>query len=81
MRVKMRLAASSQWKEVELADGVRVKDLLEKFKYHPASLALISVNGVPASTETQLRDGDEVVLVPIVDGGTSSSEDFELFEA
>ncbi|MEM3402156.1 MAG: MoaD/ThiS family protein [Candidatus Hadarchaeales archaeon] len=70
MKVRVRLAASKGWEEVEIGDGAMVRDLMEKLKYHPASIALINVNGVPATAETVLKSGDEIVLVPTVDGGT-----------
>lgn len=67
--IRVRLAAASSWSEVEYREGMRVRDVLEQLRYHPASIGHIQVNGFPASEETPLRDGDEIVLVPLVDGG------------
>ncbi|MFN4133289.1 MAG: MoaD/ThiS family protein [Candidatus Hadarchaeales archaeon] len=69
MEVRVRIAASRESKKVEIPAGARVRDLIEKLKYNLASIALIHVNGNPATAETALRDGDEIVLVPTVDGG------------
>lgn len=67
--IKVKLAAARQWQEIEYRGGMRVKDLLEKLKYHPASVALVSLNGTPVNEDAELKDGDEVVLVPTFGGG------------
>jgi sulfur carrier protein ThiS len=67
--IRVRLAAAASWSEVEYRPGMRVKDIFEILKYHPASIGHISVNGFPAGEDAELRDGDEVILVPVLDGG------------
>lgn len=67
--IRVRLAAGSSWKEVEYRDGMRVGDVLKILKYHPASIAHVRVNNFPATEETSLKDGDEVIIVPLVGGG------------
>ena len=60
---------------VELADGARVGDLLELLRDRAAedlpvwrSLA-VAVNREYAGMDTELKDGDEVALLPPVSGG------------
>jgi len=67
--LRVRLAAASSWEEVEYRANMKVKDVLEVLKYHPASISHIRVNDFPASEETNLKDEDEIVLIPLVDGG------------
>lgn len=67
--IRVRLAAASAWQEVEHRDGMKVKDVLELLKYYPASIGHIRVNDLPGSEEAVLRDGDEMILIPLVDGG------------
>jgi len=66
--IRVRIAASKQWREVEYQEGMKVRDVIERFRYHPAS-TIISLNGVPAEESKELKDGDELVLVPVVGGG------------
>ncbi|MFH1821531.1 MAG: MoaD/ThiS family protein [Methanobacteriota archaeon] len=67
--IKVKQASARQWQEVEYRQGLRVRNILEELKYHPASIALISLNGTPASKDAELKDGNELVLVPTVGGG------------
>lgn len=67
--IRVKLASARQWQEIGYKQGVRVRDILEELKYHPASIALISLNETPVSKDTELKDGDELVLVPTVGGG------------
>ncbi|MDI6884086.1 MAG: MoaD/ThiS family protein [Hadesarchaea archaeon] len=67
--LKVKLAVARKWEEVEYRRGMRVKDLLDMLKYHPASIALISLNGTAADENAELKDGDEIILVPTLGGG------------
>jgi len=67
--IRVKLASARQWQEIGYKQGVRVRDILEELKYHPASIALISLNGTPVSKDAELKDGDELILVPTVGGG------------
>lgn len=69
--LKVKLAAARQWQEIEFRQGMKVREILEELNYHPASIALISLNGTPVNEDTELKDGDEVVLVPTFGGGLS----------
>lgn len=68
--IRVKLASARQWQEIEYKQGVRVRDILEELKYHPASIALVSLNGTHVDEDAELKDGDELVLVPTVGGGT-----------
>lgn len=68
--IKVKLAAAKRWQEIEFKQGMRVKNLLETLKYHPASVALVSLNGVPAEEDAEIKDGDEIVIVPTFGGGS-----------
>ena len=57
------------WMEIEFKKGKKNNDLFEKLKYHPASIALISLNGTSSDEDAELKDSDEVVLVPTIGGG------------
>ena len=65
----MKIAASRQWKELEFKAGMRVKDVLETLRYHPASIALTSLNGTQSDENAELKDGDELIFVPSIGGG------------
>ena len=56
--------------ELEFEDGMMVKNIFEELKYHPASVAPISLNGKTVDENAALKDGDEIVLVPAVGGGS-----------
>jgi sulfur carrier protein ThiS len=67
--ILVKVAAARDWTKVEFKEGMRVKDILEKLNYHPASVALTSLNGVAADENDSLKDGDEIIVVPTVGGG------------
>lgn len=71
--IKVKLAAARQWQEIEFMEGMRVRDVVEKLKYHPASIALISLNGAAVGEDAELKDGDELVFVPSIGGGAFCS--------
>lgn len=49
--------------------GVKVQAVIEELQLPSQHFGIILVNGVHAARETALRDGDRLVLMPIVDGG------------
>lgn len=61
---------------IEMPEGSCARDLLDRFaawkgaSHHLASLA-IAVNHEYCQSETLLREGDEVALLPPVSGGTT----------
>ncbi len=67
--IKIKIAMAKEWTEIFFEKGMKVGDLLKKLKYHPSSIALISLNGIPTGENTELKDGDEIVLVPALGGG------------
>ena len=67
--IKIRLAATRKWQEIDYRKDMRVKDIFRELRYHPASIALIILNGTPTDENAELKDGDELVLVPTVGGG------------
>lgn len=68
--IRVKIAAGREWKGVRHKEGMKVEDVLKELKYHPASIALIRLNGVPADKNSELKDGDELLLVPAVGGGS-----------
>jgi sulfur carrier protein ThiS len=54
---------------MEIKEGTRVADLLEQLKVPPDSVKLIFINGVHASGDVILKDGDRLGVFPPVAGG------------
>ncbi len=69
LMIRVKIAAGREWKEIGYKEGMRVEDVLKELRYHPASIALIRLNGIPADKKSELKDGDELLLVPTVGGG------------
>lgn len=81
MRVKVRLFAALREAvgkaelEYDMPSAAQVKDVLSTLaERHPSlrdrlGFVQVAVNREYASPETELRDGDEVALVPPVGGG------------
>ncbi|WP_457639327.1 molybdopterin converting factor subunit 1 [Persephonella sp.] len=71
--IKDRLKKSSE--TVELKEGSTVSDLLNTIKTHHPEIEetlkniMVAVNEEYASTETPLKEGDTVALIPPVSGG------------
>jgi molybdopterin converting factor subunit 1 len=67
--------AGSDALEVRLPDGARVSDLVASLRARDAALArlperpAVAVNLEYAASDSALRDGDEVALIPPVSGG------------
>jgi sulfur carrier protein ThiS len=57
--------------QIELPNGTRVTDLLERMEIelNPEALLLV-VNGRMAGPERILEDGDQVNLMPAISGGS-----------
>ncbi|MEW6592925.1 MAG: MoaD/ThiS family protein [Candidatus Hadarchaeota archaeon] len=68
--IRVKVAAARKWQEIEYKSGMRVADVLEMLKYHPASVAVINLNGLPVKEDAKLEDGDELIIVPTVGGGS-----------
>ncbi len=54
---------------LEISEGTRVKDVIQKLKIPSDSVKLIFINGVHAKRDTILKDGDRLGLFPPVGGG------------
>jgi sulfur-carrier protein len=54
---------------IDVEDGVRVKDVIQKLKIPVDTVKLIFINGVHAKVDTNLKDGDRLGLFPPVGGG------------
>jgi sulfur carrier protein ThiS len=66
--IKVKIAMGKRWEEIRYEKGMRVRDVLKKFKYHPASV-LVKLNGLSADVDEELEDGDELIFIPVVGGG------------
>lgn len=54
---------------LELPDECRAVEVVERLGLEPILLGIVLVNGRHADVETLLRDGDELSLLPLLDGG------------
>lgn len=52
-----------------LPSGCRAADVIETLKLSRRLLGIILINGVHASEEDQLQDGDSLTLMPLIEGG------------
>lgn len=66
--ITVKLTPKKEVKKVEWKEGIKVEDVLDESRWTFSSVNVF-VNGVIAGKDKKLRDGDEVVLVPIVGGG------------
>jgi molybdopterin converting factor small subunit len=78
MKIELRLFASlsrympERWKGspvVEIPEGVTVKRVLETMRIPLGAVKVIFINGVQASQEEVLHEGDRVGVFPPVAGG------------
>jgi sulfur carrier protein ThiS len=79
MKIHLRLFASlgryappgegTEGREVTLAEGATVGSLLERLGIPAGVVKLVFVNGVHATADTVLRNGDRVGVFPPVAGG------------
>jgi sulfur-carrier protein len=56
-------------RDLEIPDGTRCADILEKISIPGADVALIFINNCHAGLDTILKDGDTLALFPPVGGG------------
>ena len=56
-------------REMDLEECTSVKDLIIRLKLTPEDVFLILVNGIKASPDTVLKDGDQLSLFPSIGGG------------
>lgn len=54
---------------MKLPGGAVVGDIFQQLSLPRGKTSLIAVNGVKASLETPIKEGDEVVIFPPVSGG------------
>lgn len=66
--ITVKLTEHKEIKKVEWREGLTVSDVLEDSRWTASSVSTF-VNGIAASKDKELDDGDELVLVPIVGGG------------
>jgi sulfur carrier protein ThiS len=58
--------------QIELPDGSRLVDLIERLDIELSTEALLlAVNGRMADPERELKDGDQVNLMPAISGGSA----------
>jgi len=79
MEIELKLYASlashmpkktsgNSW-SVEISEGTKVRELLEKFKIPTDAVKMVFLNGVHAGGEEILKDGDRVGVFPPIGGG------------
>ncbi|MGD9034547.1 MAG: MoaD/ThiS family protein [Desulfobacteraceae bacterium] len=54
---------------MEVSDGTTIRDLLQQLKVPRKDIKVIFLNGVHASDEDVLKEGDRVGVFPAVGGG------------
>ncbi len=54
---------------VEVGAGATVRDLLASLAIRPSEVGLVVVNGRAADPDRQLREGDRILVWPLVVGG------------
>jgi len=79
MEIELKLYASlashmpkktsgNSW-SVEISEGTKVRELLEQFGIPTDAIKLVFLNGVHASGDETLNDGDRVGIFPPIGGG------------
>ncbi|KXB02345.1 hypothetical protein AKJ44_00715 [candidate division MSBL1 archaeon SCGC-AAA261F17] len=66
--ITVKLTPKKEVKKLEWREGLTVEDILRESKWTSSSVRTL-VDGVPVSKEKELKDGDELILIPIVGGG------------
>jgi len=58
-------------KEVKIETLTKVKDLLniEKIDKIDEERIIVLINGKPATLETEIKDSDQIVVMPVIGGG------------
>lgn len=52
-----------------LPDGLTVKDVVGMFTLPDNLIGALTINGKHAQMEDRLQDGDELTILPLMDGG------------
>lgn len=66
--ITVKLTPYRKIEEVKWEEGITVADIFEKFKWTSSSVVMF-VNGLPVRSNKKLKDGDTLVLAPLVGGG------------
>lgn len=53
----------------EYPPGTTVQDVVEQLQLPDHILGIVMVNDIHGTTDAQLKDGDTLALLPILDGG------------
>ena len=74
MKINVKLVGLFQTGRFKQTDrdypqGTRVHEVVEDLQLPRQHFGIILINGVHADSETVLNEGDQLVLMPIVDGG------------
>ena len=77
MKVEIRLYATlnkyaprgSQVNHIEIEDGKKLKDLIKDLGIPEEQIKLIFINGIHASGDEILKDGDRIGIFPPIAGG------------
>lgn len=74
MKIRVKLVGllqTGRFKERDCAypPGIRVDDVVADLELPRLHLGIILVNGVHASIDTPLHDGDQLMLLPLLGGG------------
>ena len=56
-------------KNLEYPAGSRAGDAIEDLQIPPDLLGIVLINGKHATAEQELRDGDLLMLLPLLEGG------------
>ena len=56
-------------KKVEYPSGTKVMDVVEQLKLPCRLLGIVLVNDIHSTIDSQLKNGDILVLLPLLDGG------------
>jgi len=69
--IRVKFGLSDKGVELEFREGMKVKDALQRLNRTPLFYAPLHkfVNESPAEDDKELKDGDELVIVPMVGGG------------
>ncbi|MGQ9531704.1 MAG: sulfur carrier protein ThiS [Desulfotomaculales bacterium] len=60
---------SGPGRPVEVGAGATVRDLLASLAIRPSEVGLVVVNGRAADPDRRLREGDRILVWPLVVGG------------
>jgi hypothetical protein len=56
-------------KDCSFQDGARIKDVIDELQIPLNLLGIILVNGIHVHIDSPLNDEDDLVLLPLLDGG------------